>query len=112
MLRVRVRVRVSVRVKIKVRVSSSILPYCRSTSPVRSLHFTRCRRRSWVPVCYSGDDISWAVPLAFSYEMNVTNIALRCLCIITTLEIFMNNAVFLLILQLCRHFSLFIYISA
>jgi len=35
MLRVRVRLRVSVRVKIKVMVSSSILPYCQSSCPVR-----------------------------------------------------------------------------
>jgi len=76
MLRVRVRVRVSIRVKVKVQVSSSILPYCRSASPVCSQHFTRCRRRSGMPVCYSDDDVSWAVPLAFLYEMNVTNIAL------------------------------------
>jgi len=112
MLRVRVRVRVSIRVKIKVRVSSSILPYCWSSSPVCSPHLTRCL---WQSVCYLGDDVSWAVPLAFLYEMNVTNItdiALICLCIITALEIFMNNAVFLLILQLCTHFSLFVYISA
>ena len=35
----RVRVGVSVKVIIKVRISSSILPYCRSSGPVRSLHF-------------------------------------------------------------------------
>ena len=53
-------------------------------------------------------------PLAFLYEMNVTNIALRCLCNIITLEIFMNNAVFLLFLlstlSTIHIFFLFVYI--
>jgi len=98
MLRVRVRVRVSIGVKIKVRVSSSILAYCRSAVLILPVAFSE------VGCLFATQVMTSVGQLAFLYEMNVTNIALRCLRIITTLEIFMNNAVFLLILWLCQHF--------